>query len=294
MSEALIPAALTPRSSTVRHPDSRQVGYAVWGEPKSGLPVIVHCHGAPGSRIPMYPVDMPADYVHVSLDRPGYGLSEALPARRMVDHAADVELVLDHLSIGRFSAFGWSGGAAPALGVGARLPNRVARIVVGGGRAYVDAALFETELRDELLKDWEKNRADCETMARLYRHAPDEYFKWMEHGIGPGDLEGFRQLRPAFVRSYDAAFAATGEGWFEDDMQLVSPWGFDLAEVRCEVQLWHAEADAIVPVKHGRYIAERLPHCEPHFISGESEGHGTLLRLLPEMCAWLAEPLRSS
>jgi len=242
----------------------------------------------------MYPVDMPTGYVHVALDRPGYGLSDPLPGRRMVDHAADVELVLDHLSVGRFSAFGWSGGAAPALGVGARLPQRVARIVVGGARAHVDAAVFETGLRDELLRDWEKNRADCETMARLYRQAPDEFFTWMEKGIGPDDLAAFRLLRPAFIRSYDAAFATSGEGWFEDDMQLVSPWGFDLAEVRCEVQLWHAEVDKMVPVTHGRYIAEHLPRSDPHFVGGEGEGHGTLLRLLPEMCAWLAEPLLSS
>jgi pimeloyl-ACP methyl ester carboxylesterase len=283
----------SPTSATVWHGDGRQVGYAVWGEPGQAAPAIVHCHGAPGSRIPNYPVDMPAGYRHVSLDRPGYGLSEPLPGRRMADHALDVELVLDHLQIGRFSVFGWSGGAAPALGLGARLPERVARIVVGAGRAPVDAPVFEAEIREELLRDWEKNRADCETMARLYRRAPDQFFAWMERGLKPSDLEGFRQLRPAFTRSYDAAFAVGGEGWFEDDMQLVSPWAYDLDDVRCEVQLWHAEADAVVPVAHGRYLAEHLPRCEAHIVGGEGESHGSLVRLLPEMCAWAAEPLLS-
>lgn len=282
---------MSPTSATVSHPDGRQVGFAVWGEPDGATPVIVHCHGSPGSRIPMYPVDMPSGCVHVALDRPGYGLSDPLPGRRMADHALDVELVLGHLGVVRFSVFGWSGGLAPALGVGARLPERVARIAVGAGHAPVDSPVFAPELRDELLADTEKNRADCEAMAKLYREDRDKYFAWMEENLGPRDLERFRDLRPAFIRSYDPAFSRGGAGWFDDDMQLVTPWGFDPADVTCEVQLWHAEKDRMVPIAEGRYLAGRLQRCEPHFIGGDDEGHGTLLRLLPEMCAWLAEPL---
>lgn len=276
---------MNPVSATARQADGRQVGYAVWGDPAGGLPAIVHCHGTPGSRIPMYPVDMPDGYLHVALDRPGYGLSDPFPGHRVADHAEDVRLVVGELGIGGFSVFGWSGGAGPALGVAAGLPDRVRRAVVGAGRGPVEAPIFESELRDEVLADPEQDRADCNEKARLYREDRDAFFAWMETFVP--DLDEFRRLRPNFIRSYDAAFATGGEGWFEDDVQLVSPWGFDLADVRCEVQLWHAEADRMVPPVHGRYVAERLPRCEPHFVPGAGEGHGTLLRLLPEMCAWL-------
>ena len=141
---------MKPASATVRSPDGRRVGYAVWGDPASGLPVIVHCHGTPGSRIPMYPVEMPEGFVHVVLDRPGYGLSDPQPGRSMASHPADVATVADELNVSRFSVFGWSGGAAPALAVAAGLPDRVGRAVVGAGRAPVDSPVFESELRDEL------------------------------------------------------------------------------------------------------------------------------------------------
>lgn len=282
---------MNPRSDTVRHDDGRQVGYAVWGDPASRLPVIVHCHGTPGSRIPMYPVAMPDGYVHVVLDRPGYGLSDPLPGRRMADHPADVARVADELGIGRFSVFGWSGGLAPALACAALLPARVHRVVAGAGRSPADSPVFEAELKDEVLGDPEKDRADCEQMAKLYREDRDGYFAQMEKWIPGRDLEQFRKLRPAFISCYDEAFVTGGEGWFEDDLQLVSPWGFELADVRCEVQLWHAEADPMVPVAHGRDLARRLPRCEPHFVGGDEEGHGTLVRFLPQMCEWLAAGL---
>jgi pimeloyl-ACP methyl ester carboxylesterase len=277
---------VTPVSASIRNAAGRQIGYAVWGDVASGLPVIVHCHGTPGSRIPMYPVEMPEGFVHVSLDRPGYGLSEPEPGRNMASHAADVAVVLDRLEVGRFSVFGWSGGAAPALGVAAALPERVGRAVVGAGRAPVDAPVFPAELRDGVLSDLDGDRADCEVKARLYRDDRDAFFAWMESFLP--EVDEFRRLRPNFIRCYDEAFATGGEGWFEDDVQLVSPWGFDLADVRCEVQLWHAEADGMVPIADGRYLAGRLQRCDPHLVAGDQEGHGTLIRHLPEMCRWLA------
>ncbi len=277
---------MNPVSAQAQAPDGRRIGYAVWGDVRSGLPVIVHCHGTPGSRIPMYPVPMPEGYAHLALDRPGYGLSAPRPGRRMSDHAADVARVADELGVERFSVFGWSGGAGPALAVGAGEAGRVHRIVVGGGRSPVDSPVFERELRDEIRGDPEKDRADCESAAQTYRTSRDEYFAQMERWLPPQDLESFRAQRPAFIRCYDEAFATGGEGWFEDDLQLVEPWGFELGAVRCEVQLWHGADDRMVPPAHGRYLAAQLPRCESRFVEGE--GHGSLLRLLPEMCAWLA------
>ncbi|HEX6488092.1 MAG TPA: alpha/beta hydrolase [Candidatus Dormibacteraeota bacterium] len=278
--------ALRSVSATARADDGRQVGYEVWGDPASGLAVIVHCHGSPGSRLPTYPVDMPDGFVHVALDRPGYGLSDPKPGRRMADHADDVARVLAELEVERFSVFGWSGGTGPALSLAARLPQRVRRVVVGGGRSPVDSEVFEPQVREEILGNPDKNREDCEQFARDFVSNPERFLDGMSERLPPQDREAFEALRPRFRASWSEGFRQGGEGFFEDDMQLASPWGFDLADVRCEVQLWHGEADAMVPVAHGRWLAERLPRCTAHVVAGES--HGSLQRLLPEMCAWLA------
>jgi len=112
--------------------DGRIVGFAVWGDADSTAPTVVHCHGTPGGRLVPYTTPAMSGRRHISLDRPGFGLSDPQPSRTVGDHAADVERVLDHLGIGRFSAFGWSGGGPHALGLGALLPDRVARVAILG------------------------------------------------------------------------------------------------------------------------------------------------------------------
>ena len=46
------------------------------------------------------------------------------------------------------------------------------------------------------------------------------------------------------------------------------PWGFDVKEIKVPVHLWHGEADHIVPVKMGRYLADHIPQCRARFIPG--------------------------
>ena len=51
------------------------------------------------------------------------------------------------------------------------------------------------------------------------------------------------------------------------ELELFSrPWGFEVEDIKIPVYLWHGEADAIVPVSLGRYLADHIPHCEARFI----------------------------
>jgi len=60
-----------------------------------------------------------------------------------------------------------------------------------------------------------------------------------------------------------------------------------MEEIKVPVFLWHGEADAIVPVGMGRYLAEHIPHCRARFIPGAGhlwifEGYEEVFRLLKE------------
>jgi pimeloyl-ACP methyl ester carboxylesterase len=113
------------RSDRLQVADGRRVGFAVWGDSDPAAPAVVHCHGTPGGRLVSYRTPAESGVRHVSLDRPGFGLSDPHPGRTVGDHPGDVALVLDHLGIDRFSALGWSGGGPHALALGACLPGRV-------------------------------------------------------------------------------------------------------------------------------------------------------------------------
>ena len=99
------------RDSTVRLSDGRTLAWCEWGAPSG--PVVLAFHGSPGSRVwwPGEAETRAAGVRLVTVDRPGYGGSDPLPGRRIVDWAADVADLNELWGIDRFGVVGWSGGA---------------------------------------------------------------------------------------------------------------------------------------------------------------------------------------
>src|SRR5215203_315495 len=108
----------------------RRLGIAELGDP-DGTPVL-WCHGGPGSRLEPLWLDDPAARAGVRLigvDRPGYGMSDALPGRSISDGVTDMIVVADALSIDRFATVGCSTGGSYALAAAAVEPDRVLAVV---------------------------------------------------------------------------------------------------------------------------------------------------------------------
>jgi pimeloyl-ACP methyl ester carboxylesterase len=276
--------------------DDRHVGFAVWGDSDSAAPTVVHCHGTPGGRLAGYQTPAQSGLRHVALDRPGFGLSDPQPSRTAGDHAADVSRVLDHLGIDRFAAFGWSGGGPHALALGALLPDRVARVAVIGCPAPDDDPAFDVtagmpemnrESRRMLKEQPEDDRVDVEKAVAAFGEDPGPFLAHIDAILDPVDVAADRAmgLKPRMVAQLRDAFQNGSEGWFEDDLVTVRPWGFALGDVRAEVWLLHGELDRLVPVSHGRYVASRLPRCKGQFLP--EDGHISPLTRLPEILDWL-------
>jgi len=235
----------------------------------------------------------------VSYDRPGYGGSTAAPGRSVADAAADVRAIADALGTERLAVWGVSGGGPHALACAALLPDRVAAVASLGSVAPTDA--------DGL--DWfaGMGQTNLEEFAAAQQghEALEEYFgpQAREPVTAEGLLQGLRSL----LTDVDAA-ALTGElgeylaenmsgavgqgvdGWRDDDLAFVKPWGFSVEDILVPVQLWHGEQDHFVPFTHGEWLAARIPdvHARLH----PEDGHMTLMqRRIPEVHAWLLERL---
>jgi pimeloyl-ACP methyl ester carboxylesterase len=66
------------------------------------------------------------------------------------------------------------------------------------------------------------------------------------------------------------------DGWLDDDLAFLKPWGFALSDLDVPVFLWQGDEDLMVPAAHGRWLAGELAHAVPHLITGE--GHLSILR----------------
>ena len=234
----------------------------------------------------------------VSYDRPGYGGSTAAPDRSVANAAADVRAIADALEVERLAVWGVSGGGPHALACAALLPDRVAAVASLGSVAPIDA--------DGL--DWFAGMGQTNleefAAARQGRETLEEYLGPRRKPVtAEGLLQGLRSLltdvdagvltgefAEYLAESMSEAVRQGVDGWRDDDLAFVKPWGFSVEDIRVPVQLWHGEQDHFVPFAHGEWLAARIPDADARL--HPEDGHLTLMqRRIPEAHAWLLERL---
>jgi pimeloyl-ACP methyl ester carboxylesterase len=280
--------------------DGRRLAFTEWGDP-AGFPVF-GLHGTPNSRLARHwdeTVFVEAGARLITYDRPGYGGSDRHAGRRVVDCVADVVAIADALGLDRFSVAGTSGGGPHALAVAARVPERVSRAGCTVSPAPFDAAGLdwfegmdplnvreigwalegETTLAQEL---------EREAAAMLDRVADDpSKVLGDEWELSASDrTELSRPERGEIIRADVAeSFRAGIWGWVDDDLAMIEPWGFDVAELRVPTRVIYGATDVLVPAQHGRWLAEHVPGAD---VVDEGEaGHLATPALVVERLRWL-------
>ena len=80
------------------------------------------------------------------------------------------------------------------------------------------------------------------------------------------------------------------DGWVDDDLAFVQPWGFELSSITVPTFVWQGQEDLFVPIAHGRWLAEQIPGARAHLPAGE--GHiSVFLNHLDEVLDELAAAL---
>jgi pimeloyl-ACP methyl ester carboxylesterase len=74
-----------------------------------------------------------------------------------------------------------------------------------------------------------------------------------------------------FAASVREALADGIDGWLDDDLAFVRPWGCSLADIAVPVAVWQGDQDTMVPIAHGRWFAEHVPTARTHLLPGD--GH---------------------
>ena len=287
-------------TTDVAHPDGRTLRVESGGDP-SGQPV-VRLHGTPGSRLLDERLLRDAEQRGVRLisyDRPGYGGSTPMPGRSVADCAADVRAIADAFELDRIGVWGISGGGPHALACAALLPDRVvagAALASGApyGAAGLDyfAGMGERNVQDiQLFLDDPaaarvQSRADREEMLQS---TPDQLFASLETLLSPVDAEVFTSSTAEFLcASYAVGLAPGDEGWWDDGVAEMGPWGFDLDDIRVPLQLWHGRHDQFVPFAHGVWLSEHIPGVDARLT--DVDGHLTLgANRVPEVHAWMLQ-----
>jgi pimeloyl-ACP methyl ester carboxylesterase len=267
-------------------PDGRELDTLVGGG--TGERGLMFIHGTPGNATryeTWFQAVEQRGLRPVAFSRPGYATSTRQPGRTVASFGADVAEVLDQLGIGEFYALGGSGGGPHSIACAATLPDRclasAALVTIapweaegldfyaGMDRMNIDE--FGAALGGEaVLRTWMEE--NCEP----FRHVTGaDMVEQLGDALPPVDQEVATGewarhesggLRRALERGFD--------GWIDDDLAFVQPWGFELGAIRVPVQIWQGELDRLVPWAHGQWLAEHIPGAR--FNLAEGQGHFSL------------------
>lgn len=281
----------------ITRPDGRVLAVAEWGDP-AGLPLISH-HGTPGGRI-SYGKD-PGIYARlgirrITFDRPGYGESTRLAGRSIGDVVPDVVAIADALGVDRFAVIGGSGGGPHSLACASLLPDRVVRCVAAASPAPWDLVDFDpvagmnagnveefaAAVAGEAAHRPIAEREAATSLARLREGRAD----WLgdAYEMAESDQAELQRNLAAARDHMEHALAPGVDGWVDDMLASVKPWGFDLAAIRCPVRVEYGRSDAFVPAAHGDWLVANVPGAEGVITDA---GHLASDALYEETLRWL-------
>jgi pimeloyl-ACP methyl ester carboxylesterase len=269
-----------------RTPDGRTLDAYVDG-PKGAAPLLFH-NGTPSSGQlygPFVEAASQRGLRMVSFSRAGYGNSTRNPGRNVADVVPDVAAVMDELGAHRFHTVGWSGGGPHALACAALLPERVIGVATVGCLAPSDAegldwmagmgnqniAAFSAALAgDGALRSVAEGIASS-----LATVTPDEVAASLGNLVSDVDRAAISGQAAAWLADLLRESVRTGVwGWYDDELALVRPWGFDLHDIKVPVAIWQGRQDRMTPFAHGVWLASHIPRARPHLLS--DHGHLSL------------------
>ena len=262
-------------------------------------------HGPPDGRVLVFHVGTPnapeafplltdaldeRGWQLVAYARPGYAGSARREGRSVADAASDTAAILDALGLHRFVTIGWSGGGPHALACAALLPDRCE-----AAASLAGVAPFGAEGLDFLAGMAPENVEELGAAARS-REELEAFLNRDAAGLAhitgediAGALGGLvddvdrRALSGEFAETMASMLRraiSTGiDGWLDDDLAFVKPWGFDLDAIRVPVSIWQGAHDRMVPFAHGEWLAAHVPGARVHLY--EDEGHISLVQQLP-------------
>jgi len=222
----------------------------------------------------------------ICMSRPGYATSTRQPGRDVAHAARDIAEMLDLLGRTAFVTVGWSGGGPHALACAALLRDRcqgAATLASVGPNGQHDLD-FLAGMGPENIDEFGTAAAGEESV-RAWMHRCAEPFRQV---TGAAIVEAFGGLVPqidkdVLVGGFAEQMATEirralehgFDGWIDDDLAFVRPWGFEVDAIQVPVTVWQGDLDLMVPFAHGRWLARRLPNATARMVP--NHGHISLV-----------------
>ncbi len=260
--------------------------------------VVFFHHGTPGAG-PLNPLIRrnadAQDFRIIEIVRPGYGSSTAISGRT-VNTISEINLeVANALGIERFAVTGFSGGGPHALASAHLAGSRCLAQLIVAGPAPADSSNFDFFV-GKTEEDKEDALLPLTNMDKFEAELAEEAVKWSSYSFE--DVRALLNVNPeiqlsdekisAIHASRKYSLSSSTDGWKDDQLAFLKPWGFSLTETSMPVQLWAGSDDVNVPPAHAHFLNELVPNSELRIVKHCT--HSTISEpAFEDGFAWLGE-----
>ncbi len=260
--------------------DERRLGFAEYGD-ASGKAVF-HFNGSGGSRLE-HPQDLSIltdlGVRLISTDRPGHGISDPQPGRKLLDWPNDVGQLADHLGIEEFYLEGWSAGGPHALACAYEMPDRVLAGALVSGLAPPDRP-NPYEGLPFAMKSLMVIGRNVPALVYLFRRMAHRMFQGDPEKVGdrfkssfpPPDQKAIEESDSGvwLVENIQEGYRQGWDGPAQDDILINTSWGFKLQDIQPRIDVWQGEVDKNVPLNQGKYQDLMLPNSRLNVLPGQA------------------------
>jgi pimeloyl-ACP methyl ester carboxylesterase len=257
-----------------------KIGITEFGDPNGET--VLYFHGFPGSRLDgnlfeFNKIGKASNTRIIGIDRPGIGISEFQPDRRLLDWPKTVIAIADNFNLKKFSILGISGGGPYALACAYAIPERLLRVSIissmgpfnyqesmNGKAMYIPRQigplrrLIALGLMTGAKKDPEKLKVN---IIKTLPEADIEYLSL------PGKMD-------YLIEVFKECFKQGVKGYMHEAKLYRRNWGFRIPDIKTNLSIWHGTIDQNVSIELARRIASEIQDCKSTFI--ENEGHFSL------------------
>lgn len=256
------------RKYNVSLPDNRILTWYESG-PEQGKPVLF-CTGAGMSGLLGVEVDL-LSKLNIRLitpTRPGLGDSTFDPKKSLKSFSEDILFLLDHLRIKNINVMGFSQGAVFAMAL--CVYCHVDKLLIVAGQDQFDYPDTQNKLTDDVVN-----------MQRQAVGAPDLLTSWIKQNItakwlidfilnysADVDLAIYKSVDflPVYQECMAEAFKQGNDGYTQDLLIAMQPWGFSPEEIKTPTTLWYGMKDTstVHSPDFGDLLFQRFPNAERH------------------------------
>jgi len=269
----------------------RKMAYAEYGDPK-GVPMFFF-HGWPGSRLQgefMHEVGQKRGVRIISPDRPGIGLSDFQPGRRLLDWPAVIQELAAQLGWANFHVLGVSGGGPYVLACAHAMPERLLSAGVVCGAPPLREVGMQDLMWTYRLALWGQRHlpwllgaglAVAEQFMRLPANSPLMAAHISKMCARDKQALHTPELYRILMESGRVGVGSPVRALSMDGDIYSSDWGIDFSRVLFPMRYWHGGKDSNIPVSMVERFVAKMPNASLTVLP--EDGHYSLPMLCIEM-----------